>query len=128
VASQIAAGIGHGPGLGDGVDGTEASGPLDVPLVLEVNGVRHPLTPPGFTIGRGSEADLRINEPGVSRLHARVDVVDDGQGHTSISLLDLGSTNGVIVDGHKVTQAVLGEGSRIEMGTTRMLVHSPVGE
>ena len=37
------------------------------PLVLEVNGTRHPLQPPGLVIGRGREADLRINDPGISR-------------------------------------------------------------
>ena len=36
-------------------------------LVLEVNGTRHPLAPPGLVIGRGSDADLRINDPGISR-------------------------------------------------------------
>jgi hypothetical protein len=34
-------------------------------VILEVNGMRHPLDPPGIVIGRGSEADLRINDPGV---------------------------------------------------------------
>ncbi|GAA3565681.1 DUF3662 and FHA domain-containing protein [Microlunatus spumicola] len=92
-------------------------------LVLEVNGMRHPLTPPGLVIGRGTEADLRINDPGISRRHAeiRVGQSDDG----SIDIVDLGSTNGITVDGHKVRHAVLGEGSRIEIGTTRMLVHDP---
>ena len=36
---------------------------------LEVNGTRHPLQPPGLVVGRGTEADLRINDPGVSRRH-----------------------------------------------------------
>jgi len=97
-------------------------------LVLEVNGVRHPLTPPGFTIGRGTEADLRINDPGVSRLHAQVSVEDAGDGTVNVSITDLGSTNGLIVNGQKVRSVPLAEGSRIEIGTTRMLVHSPVGE
>jgi hypothetical protein len=101
--------------------------PLGRQLVLEVNGVRHPLTPPGFTIGRGTEADLRINDPGVSRLHAQISVEDTANG-LSISIADMGSTNGLIVDGQKVRSATLGEGSRIEIGSTRMLVHSPVGE
>lgn len=96
------------------------------PLVLEVNGVRHPLTPPGFTIGRGSEADLRINDPGISRLHARISCEDDPQG-MKITIQDLNSTNGVIVNGERVTNTELGDGSRIEIGKTRMLVHSPVG-
>ena len=97
-------------------------------LVLEVNGVRHPLTPPGFTIGRGTEADLRINDPGVSRLHAQVSVEDTGAGQMRVTISDLGSTNGLVVGGQKVRSAQLSEGSRIEIGTTRMLVHSPVGE
>lgn len=96
------------------------------PLVLEVNGVRHPLTPPGFTIGRGSEADLRINDPGVSRKHARVNV--DGSGNDlTITIEDLGSTNGIVVNSSRVERATLTDGTRIEIGSTRMLVHSPVG-
>ena len=95
-------------------------------LVLEVNGVRHPLTPPGLLIGRGSEADLRINDPGVSRKHARVNV--DGEGdNLTLTIEDLGSTNGIVVNGQRVERATLEDGTRIEIGSTRMLVHSPVG-
>ena len=97
------------------------------PLVLEVNGVRHPLMPPGFTIGRGTEADLRINDPSVSRNHARVVVAAGPDGGLQISIDDLDSTNGVIVNGQRVRHAELTDGSRIEIGSTRMLVHSPVG-
>lgn len=97
------------------------------PLVLEVNGLRHPLTPPGLTIGRGSEADLRINDPGISRVHARITVVAGASGGLQVSISDLNSTNGVIVDGQRITTAVLEDGSRIEIGSTRMLVHSFMG-
>lgn len=97
------------------------------PLVLEVNGVRHPLVPPGFTIGRGSDADLRINDPGISRQHARVQVRETLAGDVQVSIEDLGSTNGVVVNGQRVSNCVLDDGSRIEIGNTRMLVHSPVG-
>ena len=41
-------------------------------VILEVNGMKHPLEPPGIVIGRGTEADLRINDPGVSRRHAEI--------------------------------------------------------
>jgi hypothetical protein len=92
-------------------------------LVLEVNGMRHPLQPPGLVIGRGTEADLRINDPGISRRHAEIRVGQSADG--SIDIVDLGSTNGITVDGQKVRHAVLREGSRIEVGTTRMLVHDP---
>jgi hypothetical protein len=96
------------------------------PLVLEVNGTRHPLQPPGLVIGRGSEADLRINDPGISRRHAQIRVNPAGQG-LQIDIVDLGSTNGIMVNGHKVQQAALREGARIEIGSTRMLVHAPGG-
>ena len=95
-------------------------------LVLEVNGTRHPLQPPGLVIGRGTEADLRINDPGISRRHAEIRVEAAGPS-LRIQIVDLGSTNGIIVNGHKVTEAVLQEGSRIEIGSTRMLVHAPAG-
>ena len=73
-------------------------------LVLEVNGLRHPLAPPGFVIGRGTDADLRINDPGISRLHAEVKV---HPASGAAEIVDLGSTNGITVNGHKVRQAAL---------------------
>ncbi|MDR1355675.1 MAG: DUF3662 domain-containing protein [Propionibacteriaceae bacterium] len=97
------------------------------PLVLEVNGVRHPLVPPGFTIGRGSDSDLRISDPGISRLHARIEVTGEPN-RLQIKIIDLGSANGITVNGEQVLETELGSGSRIEIGSTRMLVHTPIGE
>ncbi|MBK8460991.1 MAG: DUF3662 and FHA domain-containing protein [Micropruina sp.] len=94
-------------------------------LVLEVNGVRHPLNPPGVVIGRGTEADLRINDPGISRRHAKIEVSDGGS-QPIITIEDLGSTNGILVNGQRVRQATLSVGSRIEIGSTRMSITSPV--
>lgn len=96
-------------------------------LVVEVNGVRHPLTSPGVTIGRGTDADLRINDPGVSRLHARINVVESDAG-TSLSIEDLGSTNGITVEGTRTRQAALTQGSRIEIGSTKLKIVSPVND
>ena len=96
-------------------------------LVLEVNGIRHPLTEPGFTLGRGTDADVRINDPGISRLHARVSVrgTEDAP---QVTIEDMGSTNGIVVDGRRVQTATLTAGSRVELGSTRMLVRSPVSD
>ncbi|MCW2758185.1 MAG: fhaA [Nocardioidaceae bacterium] len=90
--------------------------------VLEVNGKRHPLVSPGLVIGRGNEADLRITDPGVSRRHAeiRVDAYGDPP---RISVHDLGSTNGISVNGKKVESAVLADGAQIHIGTTTMTVN-----
>jgi hypothetical protein len=95
-------------------------------LVLEVNGMRHPLQPPGLVIGRGTDADLRINDPGISRRHAEIRVSESGS-QLKIDIVDLGSTNGIIVNGQRVRHSTLQEGSRIEIGSTRMLVHAPAG-
>jgi hypothetical protein len=94
-------------------------------LVLEVNGMRHPLRPPGLVIGRGTDADVRINDPGISRRHAQIRVIARGS-TLDMDIIDLGSTNGVVLDGRRVQQAPVGEGSRIELGNTRMLVHTPI--
>ncbi|MFC6150011.1 MULTISPECIES: DUF3662 and FHA domain-containing protein [Mumia] len=94
------------------------------PLVLEVNGVRHPVEPPGVVIGRGTEAQLRINDPGVSRRHAQVRLTVEGAG-VRVAIEDLGSTNGIVVDGRRVSHAVLSDGSRIQLGNTLIVVRNP---
>lgn len=87
-------------------------------VVLEIGGMRHPVRPPGLTIGRGSGVDLKIDDPGISRTHARISV--DG---TVVSVQDLGSTNGVIVDGRQMDSAPLSDGSTIRLGNTNIVVN-----
>lgn len=89
--------------------------------LLEVNGTSHPLDPPGLIVGRGTDADLRINDPGVSRRHVEFQVSRDGRG-VRITVQDLGSTNGMLVDGTKVAQATLLHGSTVKIGSTTMTV------
>jgi Protein of unknown function (DUF3662)/FHA domain len=90
--------------------------------LLEVNGTRHPLQPPGLVVGRGSEADLRINDPGVSRRHVEFTVEESAGGAVSIVVQDLGSTNGMLVDGHRITSTALQDGSQVKIGRTTMTV------
>ena len=66
-------------------------------------------------IGRGAEADLRLADPGVSRRHAEIRV---GAGEAVVS--DLGSTNGTLVNGRSVTEAVLRTGDEITIGETTL--------
>ena len=85
--------------------------------VLEVNGTRHPLRAPGLVVGRGTEADLRINDPGVSRRH--IEFVVNGE---DLEVVDLGSTNGMLVNGSKVGRAGLRDGTEVKIGHTTMTV------
>jgi len=89
---------------------------------LEVNGTRHPLQPPGLVVGRGTEADLRINDPGVSRRHIRFTVNEAATAGVAIEVQDLGSTNGMLVDGHRMASAPLREGSEVRVGRTTLTV------
>ena len=93
----------------------------DSRVVLEVNGIRHPLSPPGVVIGRSTEADLKIDDPGISRRHAQIGVENNG-GDTNVTVTDLGSTNGVVLNGHKVDSAAVPDGSEIRMGNTVMVI------
>jgi hypothetical protein len=89
--------------------------------VLEVNGTRHPLQPPGLVVGRGTDADIRINDPGVSRRH--IEFVVEGASHgLVIKVVDLGSTNGMLVDGHRITSTAVHDGSQVKIGNTTMTV------
>jgi hypothetical protein len=90
--------------------------------VLEVNGTRHPLQTPGLVIGRGTEADVRINDPGVSRRHIEFVVTPGSGGADAIEVRDLGSTNGMLVDGHRITQTAVHDGTRVKIGNTTMTV------
>jgi hypothetical protein len=116
-----------------GVDRSRASKPSATAerraaAFLEVNGTEHPVVAPGLLIGRSSECDLRIDDPGISRRHAELRINGDGP-DAEISIIDLGSTNGTIVDGIRVTRAPLSDGSRIVLGSTTAVVrrHSSRG-
>jgi hypothetical protein len=94
------------------------------PAVLEVNGQLHPLEAPGLVVGRGSDADLRINDPGVSRRHAEFRVFSSGQ-LIQINLVDLGSTNGTSVNGRRIQQVEISDGDEVQMGSTKIVVRNP---
>ena len=64
------------------------------------------------TIGRSLQADVVIEDPELSRFHARISAVDGGRA----SIQDLGSTNGVFVNGVRTEQATLVKGDRLRMG------------
>jgi pSer/pThr/pTyr-binding forkhead associated (FHA) protein len=69
-------------------------------------------------VGRGTEADLRINDPGVSRRHVEFTVHGDAE----VEVVDLGSTNGMLVDGHRIQRTAVQDGSRVKIGNTTITV------
>jgi len=80
-------------------------------LVVDGPGTRHVLSSGRNVIGRGTEADIRLPDTGVSRKHVDV-VLDSG---TAICE-DLGSTNGTLVNGRRITRQPLADGDVIRIG------------
>lgn len=93
-----------------------APAPAAATAWLEVNGARIPVHADRVTIGRAPDNDVCIDDPGVSRHHAEVRT----RGSRAL-LIDLGSTNGVVVDGRRAAQVELRDGSRVELGSTTVV-------
>ena len=95
--------------------------------VLDIDGQRYSLNAASVVLGRSSEADILIDDTGVSRRHLEVRT-----GPGTAQAVDLGSTNGSYVNGHKIVgSSELTDGSTIMMGRTkitfRLLPASPGG-
>jgi hypothetical protein len=84
---------------------------------------RVPVSGAPIRIGRAPECEIVLKDSRVSRRHARLHARDG-----VLLLTDLGSTNGTRVNGHRVTEVVLGAGDRISVGDTSVVVEAaPTG-
>ncbi|MGC5399472.1 FhaA domain-containing protein [Streptomyces sp. DT20] len=88
---------------------------------IEINGTRHQISRPTLVMGRSTDADVRIDDPGVSRRHCEI------RTGTPSTIQDLGSTNGIVVDGQHTTRATLRDGSRIVVGNTTIVYRQAEG-
>lgn len=79
------------------------------------DGRTYPLAIGQTVIGRGDQANMRLPDVGISRRHARLDF--DG---AQVILTDLGSTNGTMVNGQRVSAVALNPGDMIQLGTTTL--------
>jgi len=70
------------------------------------------------TIGRSPQADVVIDEPSLSRLHAAVSMNGDG----NLEVEDLGSTNGVFINRTRLKTGPLAVGDRVVFGILEYLV------
>jgi hypothetical protein len=83
--------------------------------MLVSDGRRTVLSGSRMLIGRSKEADVVIDDPNVSRRHAELRHQDGAW-----IVADLGSTNGVKVNGRRVEHAVLKPGDEIMLGLVRL--------
>ena len=78
--------------------------------------VRHDIV-----IGRGSDCNLRLSAPQVSRRHCFLRV-----GRDSVSVTDLDSSNGTYVDGARITAGKryeIADGAQLALGPIRFIIH-----
>jgi hypothetical protein len=88
----------------------------DARAILNVQGKRHELKRERVTVGRSRDCDITIEDPNVSRRHAEVFLENGGWW-----IVDLGSTNGVEVNGERVGRARLDPGDQVVLGRTELV-------
>ena len=71
---------------------------------------------PVTLLGRGTDCDLRLVDPGVSRHHAELRVEND-----QVVLVDLSSTNGTFVNGQPIRRVALTDGTHVSLGRTTLI-------
>jgi pSer/pThr/pTyr-binding forkhead associated (FHA) protein len=94
-------------------------------LVAEVNGkdIRYPLFRERITIGRTAGNDIQLKTPFVSRFHAAIINEPD-----RVHVVDLGSKNGIYVNGERTPRADLSPGDRLVIGDSRFLYQETTRE
>jgi len=104
------------------IAGTAPTGPSDEkPVAPEVvalvaGGERHTVRKRTTVIGRSQGCDIRLGDTNISRRHAEL-----RQQGTSYWIVDLGSTNGVEVNGSRVERAKLEDGDTVTLGETELV-------
>ncbi len=98
-------------GNSEPVAGPAARNPYVKMLTGSLSGKVFKLERDVTTIGRSPDNELVLDDPGVSRVHARL-----SRNFSGVLLTDLKSTNGTFVAGRRVSQHALSEGDQIALG------------
>jgi pSer/pThr/pTyr-binding forkhead associated (FHA) protein len=89
-------------------------------FVLEINGMKKSLEPGEYTLGRGTEVDIQIQDPGISRKHLVI-IVDE-----KVTVKDLNSTNGTYINGERITELEVEEQITFRVGVTEIRIASEI--
>ncbi|MGZ8665742.1 MAG: FhaA domain-containing protein [Solirubrobacterales bacterium] len=89
-------------------------GPVPTRAIVALDDRRYVLEGPKATIGRSKDTDCVLRDPNVSRRHAELRRADTGDWQ----VVDLGSTNGIKVNGRRVSSSRLRPGDEVTVGTT----------
>lgn len=86
---------------------------------LDEDGRSHPVAAPTL-VGRANDCQLRLDDDGLSRKHARLLPTPEG-----LQVEDLGSTNGTTINGRRVQRAMARAGDEIAFDARRFRVVAP---
>ena len=89
-------------------------------FILEINGMKKSLEPGEYTLGRGTEVDIQIQDPGISRKHLVI-IVED-----KVIVKDLNSTNGTYINGERITEIEVEEQITFRVGVTEIRIASEI--
>ena len=89
-------------------------------FILEINGMKKSLEPGEYTLGRGTEVDIQIQDPGISRKHLVI-IIDE-----KVIVKDLGSTNGTYINGERITEFEVEEQITFRVGVTEIRIASEI--
>ncbi|GAB2546567.1 FtsK/SpoIIIE domain-containing protein [Brachybacterium huguangmaarense] len=87
-------------------------------------GREFPLPAGSSVIGRSGDVDIKIADPLLSARHCRINVAD------TVEVVDLGSSNGIVIGGRRVDRAAIGPADTILIGDTSfaiVMLHRPGG-
>jgi pSer/pThr/pTyr-binding forkhead associated (FHA) protein len=94
-----------------------AAGLVATRAIVSLDDRRYVLDGPKATIGRSKDTDCVLRDPNVSRRHAELRRAESGDWQ----IVDLGSTNGIKVNGRRVSSSRLSPGDEVTVGTTTFL-------
>jgi hypothetical protein len=90
---------------------------IETRAIVSLDDRRYVLDGPVAVLGRSRECDCTFGDPNISRQHAELRRGPTGDWQ----VVDLGSTNGVKVNGRRVGSSRLSPGDEVTMGTTTFL-------
>jgi len=76
------------------------------------SGAEYEIRENGMTVGRGPGVDITVPDKSMSKCHAAFEPAERG-----VRVRDMGSTNGIAVNGSRVDAADLKHGDRVEIGS-----------
>ena len=92
-------------------------------VTLTMDGISHEIDKQRFVLGRSKDCDIQLEDPNASRRHAEL-----RQEGSAYWLIDLDSTNGSQVNGHRTARAKLESGDTITVGSTDLVFERRLAE